>query len=105
MSTYPRTYDFIHADSVFTLYQGKCKPEEILLEMDRILRPGGGVIIRDDVDVLIKVKELTKGLEWEGRIADHEKGPHEREKIYYAVKQYWTVPAPYEDKNNTSALS
>ncbi|CAH8325323.1 unnamed protein product [Eruca vesicaria subsp. sativa] len=105
MSTYPRTYDFIHADSVFTLYQDKCKPEDILLEMDRILRPGGGVIIRDDVDVLIKVKELTKGFQWQGRIADHEKGPHERVKIYYAVKQYWTVPAPEEDKNNTKALS
>ncbi|CAG7908632.1 unnamed protein product [Brassica rapa] len=100
MSTYPRTYDFIHADSVFTLYQDKCEPEDILLEMDRILRPGGGVIIRDDVDVLIKVKELTKGLQWEGRIADHEKSPHERVKIYYAVKQYWTVTAPEEDKNN-----
>ncbi|KAG2309678.1 hypothetical protein Bca52824_029426 [Brassica carinata] len=106
MSTYPRTYDFIHADSVFTLYQDKCEPEDILLEMDRILRPGGGVIIRDDVDVLIKVKELTKGLQWEGRIADHEKSPHERVKIYYAVKQYWTVTAPEEeDKNNTKALS
>lgn len=105
MSTYPRTYDFIHADSVFTLYQDKCEPEVILLEMDRILRPGGGVIIREDVDVLIKVKELTKGLQWKGRIADHEKGPHERVKIYYAVKQYWTVPAPEEDKNNVSGLS
>ncbi|KAF3577081.1 hypothetical protein DY000_02028809 [Brassica cretica] len=105
MSTYPRTYDFIHADSVFTLYQDKCEPEDILLEMDRVLRPGGGVIIRDDVDVLIKVKELSKGFQWQGRIADHEKGPHERVKIYYAVKQYWTVPAPEEDKNNTKALS
>ncbi|KAL0896336.1 hypothetical protein Bca101_080297 [Brassica carinata] len=100
MSTYPRTYDFIHADSVFTLYQDKCEPEDILLEMDRILRPGGGVIIRDDVDVLIKVKELTKGLQWEGRIADHEKSPHERVKIYYAVKQYWTVTAPEEEDKN-----
>ncbi|XP_010523726.1 PREDICTED: probable methyltransferase PMT16 [Tarenaya hassleriana] len=94
MSTYPRTYDFVHADSVFSLYQDQCEPEEILLEMDRILRPGGGVMIRDDVDILVKVKRIIKGLQWEGRIFDHEKGPHEREKILYAVKQYWTAPSP-----------
>lgn len=94
MSTYPRTYDFIHADSVFSLYKERCEMEDILLEMDRILRPSGGVIIRDDVDVLLKVKSITEAMQWEGRIADHEKGPHQREKILFAVKQYWTAPAP-----------
>ncbi|XP_010559094.1 PREDICTED: probable methyltransferase PMT16 [Tarenaya hassleriana] len=102
MSTYPRTYDFIHADSVFSLYREKCEPEDILVEMDRILRPGGGIIIRDDVDILIQVSRITKGLQWQGRIADHEKGPHQREKILYAVKQYWTAPEP---ANYTASLS
>ncbi|KAJ6410773.1 hypothetical protein OIU84_007513 [Salix udensis] len=46
MSTYPRTYDLIHADSVFTLYEDRCEMEDILLEMDRILRPEGSVIIK-----------------------------------------------------------
>lgn len=72
----------------------RCEMEDILLEMDRILRPSGGVIIRDDVDVLLKVKSITEAMQWEGRIADHEKGPHQREKILFAVKQYWTAPAP-----------
>ncbi|RXH95021.1 hypothetical protein DVH24_024705 [Malus domestica] len=57
MSTYPRTYDFIHADSVFSLYQDskmyqcvsqsscRCNADDILLEMDRILRLDGSVII------------------------------------------------------------
>ncbi|GFY84250.1 S-adenosyl-L-methionine-dependent methyltransferases superfamily protein [Actinidia rufa] len=54
MSTYPRTYDLIHADSVFTLYKNRCEMEDILLEMDRILRPEGSVIFRDDVDILVK---------------------------------------------------
>ncbi|KAK7340192.1 hypothetical protein VNO77_20888 [Canavalia gladiata] len=94
MSTYPRTYDFIHGDSVFSLYQDRCKMEDILLEMDRILRPEGSVILRDDVDVLLKVKRLTDAMEWDSRIADHEKGPHEREKILVAQKKYWTSPPP-----------
>ncbi|XWS51118.1 hypothetical protein CRYUN_Cryun12cG0149100 [Craigia yunnanensis] len=57
-STYPRTYDLIHANIIFSLYNNKCKAEDILLEMDRILRPEGTVIIRDQVDVLIKELKL-----------------------------------------------
>ncbi|XVF73272.1 hypothetical protein PTKIN_Ptkin12aG0188600 [Pterospermum kingtungense] len=93
MSTYPRTYDFIHADSVFSLYKDRCEMEDILVEMDRILRPEGSVIIRDDVDVLVKVKNIIDVMQWDGKIVDHENGPNHREKILFAVKQYWTAPA------------
>ncbi|KAI3869428.1 hypothetical protein MKX03_020982 [Papaver bracteatum] len=93
MSTYPRTYDLIHADSVFSLYQDRCEMEDILLEMDRILRPEGTVIIRDDVDILLKIKTMTEGFEWSSQIIDHEDSPHFREKILFAVKKYWTAPS------------
>lgn len=93
MSTYPRTYDFIHADSVFSLYKDRCELEDILLEMDRILRPQGSVIIRDDVDVLLNVKSIADGIQWESKLVDHEGGPHVREKLLIATKQYWTAPA------------
>ncbi|EYU32062.1 hypothetical protein MIMGU_mgv1a003954mg [Erythranthe guttata] len=66
----------------------------ILLEMDRILRPQGSVIIRDDVDVLVNVKSIIDGLQWDSRMTDHEGGPHVREKLLIATKQYWTAPAP-----------
>ncbi|KAK1326871.1 putative methyltransferase PMT15 [Acorus calamus] len=94
MSTYPRTYDLLHADSVFTLYNDRCDMDDILLEMDRVLRPEGTVIFRDDVDVLVKVKAITDGMKWESMIVDHEDGPMEREKILMAVKTYWTAPPP-----------
>ncbi|GER34967.1 S-adenosyl-L-methionine-dependentmethyltransferases superfamily protein [Striga asiatica] len=93
MSTYPRTYDLIHADSVFTLYKDRCEMEDILLEMDRILRPEGSLIVRDDVDMLVKVKKIADAMNWESRILDHEDGPLEREKLLFAVKLYWTAPA------------
>ncbi|KAJ8748902.1 hypothetical protein K2173_013335 [Erythroxylum novogranatense] len=98
MSTYPRTYDFIHADSIFSLYQDRCEMEDILLEMDRILRPEGSVIIRDDVDMILKVKNIVDSMQWDARIVDHERSPHEREKILHAVKQYWTAPEPDKKK-------
>ncbi|XP_047327698.1 probable methyltransferase PMT16 [Impatiens glandulifera] len=96
MSTYPRTYDVIHADSVFSLYENKCEMEDILLEMDRILRPEGSVIIRDDVDLVLKVKKIVEGLKWESQIIDHEDGPLKREKLLFAVKTYWTAPPPHQ---------
>ncbi|XP_068634145.1 probable methyltransferase PMT16 [Aristolochia californica] len=98
MSTYPRTYDLLHADSLFILYDGRCEMEDILLEMDRILRPEGTVIIRDDVDVVVKIKSITDGMRWQSQIVDHEQGPLERQKLLIAVKEYWTGPKDASDK-------
>ncbi|XP_059441447.1 probable methyltransferase PMT2 [Corylus avellana] len=97
-SSYPRTYDLIHANGVFSLYKDKCNAEDILLEMDRMLRPEGAVIFRDQVDVLIKVKRIVKGMRWKTKMVDHEDGPLVPEKILFAVKQYWVVG----ENNSTS---
>ncbi|KAL2540130.1 putative methyltransferase PMT18 [Abeliophyllum distichum] len=103
MSTYPRTYDLIHADSVFTLYKDRCEMEDILLEMDRILRPEGSLIIRDDVDILVKVKRIADGLNWDSQIVNHENGPFEREKVLFVVKLYWTAPASADQQGSKSS--
>lgn len=72
-------------------FRSRCEMEDILLEMDRILRPEGSVIIRDDVEMLLKVKRVTDRMDWESRIVDHEDGPLQREKLLFAVKKYWTA--------------
>lgn len=59
--------------------------------MDRILRPEGSVLLRDEVDVLNKVKKIAAGMRWEIKLLDHEDGPLVPEKILVAVKQYWVV--------------
>lgn len=73
------------------MFLNRCQFEDILLEMDRILRPEGAVIIRDKVDVLVKVEKIANAMRWKTRLADHEGGPHVPEKILFAVKQYWDV--------------
>ncbi|CAN0840740.1 Probable methyltransferase PMT18 [Linum grandiflorum] len=90
-STYPRTYDLIHAGNVFSIYQDRCDIALILLEMDRILRPEGTVVFRDTVEVLLKVQSITKRMKWKSQIMDHESGPFNAEKILIAVKTYWTA--------------
>lgn len=80
-STYPRTYDLIHSHGIFSMYMEKCDIVDILLEMDRILRPDGAVIIRDHVDVVVKVKREADRLHWNSRIVQSEKGPFDPEKL------------------------
>jgi hypothetical protein len=67
----------------------RCDVEDILLEMDRILRPEGAVILRDSVDVLNKVRSTVAGMRWKSKLLDHEDGPHVPEKILISVKEYW----------------
>lgn len=97
-STYPRTYDLIHANGLFSLYKNKCSAEDILLEMDRILRPEGAVIFRDEMNVLNKVKRIVGGMRWNTKMVDHENGPLVSEKILFAVKRYWVAG----ESNSTS---
>lgn len=88
-STYPRTYDLIHANGVFSLYKDKCKVEDMLIEMDRILRPEGSVIIRDDVDMVVKVKKMAKAMRWNSKLIDNVVGSSNSTKVLFVVKQYW----------------
>ncbi|KAG5041568.1 hypothetical protein JHK85_014044 [Glycine max] len=97
-STYPRTYDLIHASNVFGIYQDRCNITQILLEMDRILRPEGTVIFRETVELLVKIKSITDGMKWKSNIIDHESGPFNPEKILVAEKAYWTGEA--KEKQN-----
>ncbi|MCI08892.1 putative methyltransferase PMT8-like [Trifolium medium] len=65
-STYPRTYDLLHAWTVFSDVQAKeCSQEDLLLEMDRMVRPTGFIIIRDKQPVIDFVKKYLTALHWE----------------------------------------
>ncbi|PKA56768.1 putative methyltransferase PMT2 [Apostasia shenzhenica] len=78
-----------------------CKMKDILLEMDRILRPEGTVLFHDDVDALVKIKKMTGGMRWNSMLIDHEDGPLVPKKILVAVKQYWVAG----EKNTTMVAS
>lgn len=80
-STYPRSYDLIHANGVFSLYIDKCGTLDILVEMDRILRPGGAAIIRDADNVVLKVKEAADRLQWRSWVVDTEDGASDPQKL------------------------
>ncbi|PNY06462.1 putative methyltransferase PMT27-like protein [Trifolium pratense] len=64
-STYPRTYDLLHADKLFSKIKERCKIVPVIAEVDRIMRPGGTLIVRDESSTLSEVETLLKSLHWE----------------------------------------
>ncbi|GAB2219006.1 hypothetical protein Droror1_Dr00006631 [Drosera rotundifolia] len=84
--TYPRSYDLLHVDHLFARLKNRCRhPVGILVEMDRILRPGGWVIIRDKVEILEPVEVILRSLNWDIRMtfSQHKEG------IICAQKSTW----------------
>ncbi|MCL7048778.1 hypothetical protein MKW94_014925 [Papaver nudicaule] len=64
-STYPRTYDLLHADHLFSRLKKRCKLVPVIAEVDRIVRPGGKFIVRDESSVLGEIENMLKSLHWE----------------------------------------
>ncbi|XP_041021047.1 probable methyltransferase PMT27 isoform X1 [Juglans microcarpa x Juglans regia] len=64
-STYPRTYDLLHADHLFSKLKKRCKLAPVMVEVDRIVRPGGKLIVRDESSTIGEVENLLKSLHWE----------------------------------------
>ncbi|KAL2662568.1 hypothetical protein AAZV13_02G047700 [Glycine max] len=64
-STYPRTYDLLHADHLFSILKNRCNLVPVVTEIDRIVRPGGNLIVRDESSVIGEVEALLKSLHWE----------------------------------------
>lgn len=84
--TYPRTYDFLHAAGLFSIERKRCNISSIMLEMDRILRPGGRVYIRDTLAIMDELQEIAKAMDWHIAMRDTSEGPHASYRILTADK-------------------
>jgi len=87
-STYPRTYDLLHLDGLFTAESHRCEMKYVLLEMDRILRPNGYAIIRESNYFVDSVATIAKGIRWGCRKEDTEYGV-DKERILICQKKLW----------------
>jgi hypothetical protein len=100
-STYPRTYDLLHAWTVFSdLDKRGCSGEDLLIEMDRILRPTGFIIVRDKSTVIEFIKKYLHALQWEAiTVVDAEPSPEsdENEIILLIRKKLWLPEAGTQD--------
>ncbi|XXG70715.1 hypothetical protein AAC387_Pa07g0131 [Persea americana] len=79
--TYPRTYDMVHAEGLLSLEAAqhhRCTTLDLFLEIDRILRPEGWVIIRDITPLIESTRALSLQLKWDARVVEIENNKDER---------------------------
>ncbi|CAK9180433.1 unnamed protein product [Ilex paraguariensis] len=97
-STYPRTYDVLHAWTVLSEIERGCSTEDLLIEMDRVLRPEGFVIIRDKPTVINHVRKFLAALRWDGWISEVEPKTDvlssKEERVLIARKRQWEEGVP-----------
>jgi SAM-dependent methyltransferase len=67
-STYPRTYDLLHADHLFSKLKSRCDLMPVIAEVDRILRPDGKLIVRDKAETISELEAMARSLNWEVRM-------------------------------------
>uniref|UniRef100_A0A0E0MKA7 Methyltransferase n=1 Tax=Oryza punctata TaxID=4537 RepID=A0A0E0MKA7_ORYPU len=84
-STYPRSYDLLHADHLFSKLKKRCKLLPVMVEVDRILRPEGKLIVRDGRDTAVEVESILRSLHWEVRMTVSKQG----EMMLCAKKTAW----------------
>ncbi|XP_028756176.1 probable methyltransferase PMT21 [Neltuma alba] len=87
-STYPRTYDLLHLDGLFTAESHRCEMKYVMLEMDRILRPKGYAIIRESTYFVDAIATMAEGIRWECR-QENTEYDIETEKILICQKKLW----------------
>ncbi|XP_076900403.1 putative methyltransferase PMT24 [Bidens hawaiensis] len=84
-STYPRTYDLLHADHLFSDVKKRCKLQSLMAEVDRILRPEGKLIVRDNVETITEVEKMAKSLHWKIRMTYNK----DNEGMLCVEKSFW----------------
>ncbi|KAL9242985.1 hypothetical protein vseg_016930 [Gypsophila vaccaria] len=93
-SIYPRTYDLLHAWGVISDTEKKgCSVEDLLIEMDRILRPEGFIIVRDKPSSVEYIKKYLPSLQWEA-VAPGDSSPgvdEEDAAVLLIQKKLWLV--------------
>lgn len=84
-STYPRTYDLLHADHLFSRARKRCKLESVIAEVDRILRPEGKLIVHDNGDTIAEIADMVRSMQWNVRLSYNK----EKEGFLCAEKTLW----------------
>ncbi|XP_027176074.1 probable methyltransferase PMT7 [Coffea eugenioides] len=93
-STYPRSYDLLHANRLLSHYQSSgegCLVEDIILEMDRIVRPEGIIIIRDEEPIISQVKDLAPKFLWDIEVHLLEDDQKRPEPVLFCRKKFWAI--------------
>ncbi|KNA10752.1 hypothetical protein SOVF_141440, partial [Spinacia oleracea] len=63
-NTYPRAYDLLHSTFLFSNLPNRCDIIDLAAEMDRIVRPGGWILIQETKEKINSVGAIFRSLQW-----------------------------------------
>ncbi|CAI9091768.1 OLC1v1026877C1 [Oldenlandia corymbosa var. corymbosa] len=63
-NTYPRTYDLLHSSFLFKNLTQRCDIVDVVVEIDRVLRPGGILFVQDNTEMMNKLFSILESLHW-----------------------------------------
>lgn len=98
---YPKSFDLLHGIGLLSQEAGRsdgCGLSNLFLEMDRILRPEGWVILRDKGELIEDARIAAGQLRWESRVIAVE--GREDQQLLVCQKLFWknssakALPAP-----------
>ncbi|XP_004237701.1 probable methyltransferase PMT26 [Solanum lycopersicum] len=84
-STYPRSYDLLHADHLFSDIKKRCTIESVFAEVDRILRPEGKLIVRDNAETILEIENMARSVKWKVKMSYSKNG----EGLLFVQKSFW----------------
>ena len=64
----------------------RCNITNIMVEMDRMLRPGGRVYIRDSLSLMDQLQKIATVIGWRAGVHDTGEGPHASVRILICDK-------------------
>ncbi|KAI3811738.1 hypothetical protein L1987_21467 [Smallanthus sonchifolius] len=93
-SSYPRTYDLLHAYHLFSHYGNNkdgCLVEDIMLEIDRLIHPQGFIIIRDHESIILRIRDIAPKFLWEVKSFVLEDQQKQSEPVIICRKKFWAI--------------
>ncbi|KAI5064903.1 hypothetical protein GOP47_0019598 [Adiantum capillus-veneris] len=95
LPTYPRSFDLLHGIGLLSKELGRsngCGLSTLFLEMDRIMRPEGWVILRDKVEMIEDARIAAGQMRWETRVINVE--GLEDQQLLVCQKVFWKARSP-----------
>jgi hypothetical protein len=68
VNTYPRTYDLLHSSFLLGDLTQRCEIVQVVAEIDRIVRPGGYLVVQDNMETIMKLESILGSLHWSTKI-------------------------------------
>ncbi|BBG98085.1 Peptide-N4-(N-acetyl-beta-glucosaminyl) asparagine amidase A protein [Prunus dulcis] len=81
LNTYPRTYDLLHSSFLFENLSQRCDMIDVVVEMDRILRPGGYLVVQDTMEMINKMRPILHSLHWSTAV--------HKDQFLFGKKGFW----------------